>query len=149
MGNTNVKASTHGKGFRLTIIILVSLLAGCLESEFELAESSRLPEWIILPDGMARNDVTVSLSYYTGNNFKLVLREKGSSWFSSLQTIKGTNEHHPEYWGWAQDDWPARNHPAFVVLSVNGETEIVEHKKMEPIFYIANQQAVEKVVRAK
>ena len=97
---------------------------------------------------MERKDITLSLSYYTGGDFKLVIREKGASWFSSLQTIDGSSEHHPEYWAWANEDWPARSHPSFVILAYNGETEIVEHKKMEPIFYMSSTQAVEKFLNA-
>jgi hypothetical protein len=137
------------KGFYFTIILIVGLLTGCLESEFELAESSKLPKWIVLPDGIERKDITVNLSYYTDSDFKLVLHKKGSSGLTTLQTIEGTSEHHPEYWAWANEDWPARSHPGYVILSVSGETEIVEHRKMEPIFYVSNQQVVENTIRAK
>jgi hypothetical protein len=35
-------------------------------------------------------------------------------------------------------------YPAFEVITVNGVTEIIEHKKMEPIFYINDDPAVRK-----
>jgi hypothetical protein len=64
----------------------------------------------------------------------------------SLVTIKGINNHHPEYWAWAQQDWPKRSYPAFVVINVNGVSEIIEHKKMEPLFYVSNEAAVQRVI---
>ncbi len=36
------------------------------ESEFELAPDSRLPRWFTLADGLSREDVMVTLEYYTG-----------------------------------------------------------------------------------
>jgi hypothetical protein len=33
-------------------------------------------------------------------------------------------------------------YPAYEVITVNGITEIIEHRKMEPIFYITDDPAV-------
>jgi hypothetical protein len=61
----------------------------------------------------------------------------------------GMQVNHPEYWEWAQKDWPARSYPSYVNITIGGVTEIVEHKKQEPIFYISNQQAVTDTISSK
>jgi hypothetical protein len=47
---------------------------GFVESNFLLANDSRLPVWIKVPDGYARNDVTVSLFLYSFNKVRFVVR---------------------------------------------------------------------------
>jgi hypothetical protein len=36
----------------------------------------------------------------------------------------------------------APGYPAYEIITVNGITEIIEHRKMEPIFYITDDAAV-------
>lgn len=60
----------------------------------------------------------------------------------------GKSENHPKYWAWAQKDWPARAHPGYVNVTIDGKTEIIEHKKMEPIFYISNEAAIKQTMGA-
>ncbi len=35
-------------------------------------------------------------------------------------------------------------YPAYELITVNGTTEVIEHRKMEPIFYISDDPAVRK-----
>ncbi len=35
-------------------------------------------------------------------------------------------------------------YPVYEVVAVNGTTEMIEHRKMEPIFYISDDAAIEK-----
>jgi hypothetical protein len=51
--------------------------------------------------------------------------------------------------GHGQEDWPKRSHPGYVVITVNGVSEIIEHKKMEPLFYISNKEAVQRTIAEK
>lgn len=136
------------KGF--IYILLIALAAcssrGCVESEFHLAKDSRLPVWFHIPDGMNRQDLDVILTYYTTGPAEMTLLDIRGGNSKSLITIKGENKHHPEYWAWAQQDWPKRSHPGFVVINVNGVSEIIEHKKMEPLFYVSNEVAVQRVI---
>jgi len=125
----------------LFILLIAWFVSGCVESEFHLAKESRLPVWFEIPDGMQREELDVVLTYYTSGPADLVLRDirKGKS----LKRIKAKNIHHPEYWVWAQKDWPKRSHPAYVVLSVGDISEIIEHRKMEPIFYVSDESSVQ------
>jgi len=134
-------------------IFLLSLVAcssrGCVESEFHLAKESRLPVWFKVPDGMNRQDLDVVLTYYTTGPADITLVNIREGRSKSLKTVKGENHHHPEYWAWAQQDWPKRSHPSFVVINVDGVLEIIEHKKMEPLFYISNEAAVQRTISDK
>jgi len=55
------------------------LLSGCLESSFQLSDESRLPVWIKLPPTVKRQDVSLTLNYYSnpfGPNAKFILRNR-------------------------------------------------------------------------
>ena len=136
------------RGIRNIVFILTAawLVAGCVESEFHLAKESRLPVWFDIPEGAERNDLDVVLTYYTTGPAKLNFRDVRNG--KTLKTIKAINKHHSEYWDWAQKDWPKRSHPGYVVLSAEGTTEIIEHRKMEPIFFVSNESAVQNTINS-
>lgn len=98
---------------------------------------------------MQREDLDVILTYYTMGPADLTLRDIRNGNSKSLKRIKAENKHHPEYWAWAQKDWPARSHPGYVVLSVGSVSEIIEHRKMEPIFYVSDESAVQNSIKGK
>jgi len=112
------------------------------ESTFELASESRLPKWITLPPGLTRADVSIKMSYYIkpwGRSATFILQDsKGQT----LKKIDGKErglepfqlEHPPQ-------GFPP-GYPAYEVITVNGITEIIEHRKPEPIFYITDDPAV-------
>lgn len=122
------------------------LLSGCVESEFNLAQDSKLPKWLSLPEGIERKDIIVTLTYYTDSDVKISMHKQGG-WFSTIQSVSGTSKWHPEYWAWAQEDWPLRSHPGFTVIEVKGSSEIIEHKTMEPVFYVSSEKQVQNVLR--
>ncbi len=102
------------------------------ESTFELASESRLPKWITLPPGLTRADVSITMSYYSkpwGGSATFILRDtKGKIRTKVHGKVKGL-ESPPGY-------------PSYSVITVNGITEIIEHRKPEPIFYITDDPAV-------
>jgi len=112
------------------------------ESTFELANESKLPKWITLPPGLTRADVSITMSYYsmpwsrsaifTLKDAKGLIRTKVHGKMRGL----GPNElkHPPPGFG--------PGYPAYEVITVSGITEIIEHRKMEPIFYITDDPAV-------
>ena len=124
-------------------------MRGFLESEFNVSPDSPLPAWYPkLPDGYKRSDVTIRMQYYTplfdvGDTVFIV-----ESGWRTLYEETGSSVNHPKYWAWAQKDWPARANPGYVNVTIDGKTEIIEHKKMEPIFYISNEEAVKQTMGA-
>jgi hypothetical protein len=112
------------------------------ESTFELASESRLPKWITLPPGLTRVDVSITVSYYVmpwGSSAIFILRDnKGQVLTKVKGKVKGLEpfqlKHPPQ-------GFPP-GYPAYEIITVSGITEIIEHRKLEPIFYITDDPAV-------
>src|ERR1039458_1964234 len=69
--------------FPLFVLLTIagSVIVACEwipESTFELVSESRLPKWITLPPGLARADVSITMSYYNlpwGNDATFILQD--------------------------------------------------------------------------
>lgn len=137
-------SSTH----RLFILILAAAclsLPGCdffPESTFELASESRLPKWFALPKGLSRSDVTVTMSYYVRPSGRTatftLLNAKKQKLAEAKGTAKGLE---PLTLKNPRPGFPP-GYPSYEIITVNGVTEIIEHRQMEPIFYITDDPAV-------
>ena len=118
--------------FAAVSVCVCCLLTGCLESSFQLADESRLPVWIKLPPGLKRQDVSLTLNYYSnpfGANAKFILKNRRGD---VLEKVSGNDE-------------PINGvseYPGFVLVKVNGVSEIIEHRKMEPIFYVSDDASI-------
>jgi hypothetical protein len=112
------------------------------ESTFELASESRLPKWIALPPGLTRADVSTTMSYYImpwGTSATFTLRDKKGQ---VLTKIKGkVKDSEPLYLKHPPPGFPP-GYPSYSVITVNGITDIIEHRKPEPMFYITDDPAV-------
>ena len=121
-------------GAVIVLLIIVIGFSYLPESTFQLANESRLPKWITIPSGLDRNDVSISMSYYNsplGGSAKFTLRdskqrvlEKVNGRLKCRYPIELTNS----LSGLAPD------YPSYEEITVNGVTEIIEHKRSEPIF---------------
>ncbi len=114
------------------------------EATFELASESRLPKWIALPRGLTRADVSIKMNYYVkpwGRSATFILQDtKGQVRTEVDGKLKGSEPlqlRHPPA------GFPP-GYPSYEVITVNGITEIIEHRKMEPVFYITDDPAVSK-----
>src|SRR5258706_5588221 len=130
--------------FFVALTILGSAI-GCEwfpESTFELASESRLPKWITLPPGLTRTDVSITMSYYSkpwGGSATFILRDtKGQIRTKVAGKVKGLEPFQLKH---PPPGFPP-GYPAYELITVNGITEIIEHRKMEPIFYITDDPAV-------
>jgi len=111
------------------------LLAGCLESSFQLSDESRLPVWIKLPPTVKRQDVSLTLNYYSnpfGPNAKFILRNRRGD---ILEEVSGNDK--PI--GSALSEM---KYPLYVLVVVNGVSEIVEHRMKGPTFYISDDSGI-------
>ena len=133
--------------FLVALVILGSTMTGCEsfpESTFELASESRLPKWIALPQGLSRADVSLTMSYYVmpwGSRATFTLRDsKGQVRENAHGNVAGL--------GPAQLKHPPAGfppgYPSYEVITVNGITEIIEHRRPEPRFYVTDDAAVRK-----
>jgi hypothetical protein len=154
----------------VALTISCSAIVGCEyipESTFQLASESRLPKWISLPPGLTRADVSITMSYYDslwGSNVKFTLQDKkGRTLTKVYGKEKGTGplhlKHSPQEdaacdahvnanqpaqaeQNCRDDDIIPGYYPAYEIITVNGITDVIEHRKMEPIFYITDDPAV-------
>lgn len=136
----------------LFVALTISVSAiGCEwfpESTFELARESRLPKCTALPPGLTRADVSITMSYYVrpwGSSATFILRDPKWQIRTTVDgKVKGLGplklKHPPP-------GFPP-GYPAYEVITVNGITEIIEHRKAEPAFYITDDPTVWKELGA-
>lgn len=139
------------KALPAVLVALVLMLAGCAESKFTLDEGSRLPRWLSLPAGMARSDVTVTVTHYTPfgarDDALVELRDHQGR---VLSKITGRYCWHPvmaakknKYGGFNADAYPMYGY-----IRTQEGIEVFEHRVAGPIVWVSDdpllwQQAVE------
>ena len=126
---------------------LASIIGGCdyfPESTFRLANESRLPKWFAIPPGLARPDVSITMNYYVkpwGRTATFVLQDSKGKVLKKLHGSDACDK--PFELKNPSQGYPA-GYPAYELVTVNGTTEMIEHRKMEPTFYISDDAAIEK-----
>jgi hypothetical protein len=114
------------------LIVGCSPIRGCMESEFTLEDSSRLPKWVSLPQGTSRDTVTVRLRYYVPpvpvDNTEIALMRKNGSVISETT---GMVCWHPvmkqkknQFGGFDPDSYPH-----YVYIRVGSQLDVIEHKR--------------------
>jgi len=125
-----------------TLCLAVSSCAYFPESTFKLAQESRLPKWFTLPAGLGRSDVTVRMDNYVESSGRTAIFTLLDLNGRTLSEVKGTLR--------GMEPLKLRNspggnpegYPSFELVTANGVTEIVEHRRREPIFYINSDPSV-------
>lgn len=135
--------------YRVGIVIAAALLllGSCgvfPESSFELAPSSRLPRWIQLPAGLRRDQVTVTLDYYISPLGRTATFSLYDSHRQRLRKVSGSQRgDHPLTLKNSSPGF-APGYPSYEVITIDGLTDVVEHRAMEPIFYMTDDPVVRK-----
>jgi hypothetical protein len=131
--------------FCIALAIYGSAMVGCEwfpESTFELASESRLPKWITLPPGLTRADVSITMNYLInplGRNSTFILQDKKGQ--LRTKVYGKTRGLGPNYLKHPPPGFPP-GYPSYEVITVNGVTDVIEHRKPEPIFYVTDDPAV-------
>lgn len=136
----------------LPTILLFSILScaplfGAVEARFTLAPDSRLPKWFSLPAGTDRAGISVHLAYLTpakdADDAVLEMRDGRGQ---SLASIRGRACWHPvmeakknKHGGFDPDSYPHYRY-----IESQGAIEVIEHRRMEPIFRISDDPALRK-----
>jgi len=127
-----------------SIIYLISwavsnpaLLGLSFEASFKLSPESRFPRWFSIPEKYDRKDLTVQIHYYAPippftYDLKAELLGPPPD-FRVLDRASGMHRWHPD-----SERRGYQVNPGYIIASVNGVEEVVEHKAMEPIFYISD-----------
>ena len=134
--------------WRIVILLAVLVAAcnpvrGCAESYFRLAPESRLPRWFTLASEQRRSDVAVTMTYYTGlvggSTASFVLSDRNGR---KLAGVEGpVRDSQPQTLTAAPPTGPLP-YPRYEFVTINGITEVVEHRRMEPVFYISDDPEV-------
>jgi len=146
---------------RSVLLIVLSSVAVCFlvikgceyfpESSFELSEASRLPEWIVIPPGLERSDVSLTMNYSSLPIFgdaQFILRNKNGKTLAKLNCWTADLKRGP-----ASSDYTA--------ITEKGVTEVLELKpyregeNMEQngtpraLFYVIDDPAIREELLAK
>lgn len=130
--------------------LLATINVGCEylpESSFQLAKESRMPRWIVLPPGRTPADVSVGMDYYIkpwGRSAGFFLRDKDGR---TLKKQYGEMRCRAPYQLETPPQGFPEGYPSYEAITVNGITEIIEHRRMEPIFYVTDDATVWKQYR--
>ena len=125
---------------KVILILLTLTITGCAESSFTLSQDSRLPKWFEVPEGMSRNDLKVTMDYYISGKTIFKLYKKGS--FFYLKKVIGiTRDDRPLKLQNPPSGFP-KNYPRYTVIIVIGMLDIVEHRKLEPVFYMTDDPSI-------
>ena len=132
---------TVDTSLRVAIAVAVAVIAtGCAESSFVLARESRLPAWFEPPQGQSRETLTVMMEYYilpAGREAKFTLLDAGGRELMSKTGKVGGSS--PITLGDAR-------YPSYEVISIDGIVDLIEHRKMEPVFYMTDNPDLRKRV---
>jgi hypothetical protein len=135
--------------FKALLIVLFTSVAcsptrGCIESDFDLAAKSRIPRWFDVPESVQRSDLSVSLDYWigpVGRTATVTLHRVGGRRLDSVVATMAGSEPYTLIRKPATGPIP---YPSYEILTAKGITEVVEHRRMEPIFYIVDDPEVKR-----
>jgi hypothetical protein len=141
---------------RLLLFVCVSAITGLSmlgcklfpESTFQLATDSRLPKWITLPPETTRANVSLTMSYYIkpwGGSAQFTLQDANKR---LIEKINGKTGCQDPFHLKGSTQGSAGDYPTYEAVTVKGITELIEHRKMEPIFYVTDSAVVWRQYRA-
>jgi hypothetical protein len=130
------------------IVLLVGVACsptrGCIESSFDLAAESPIPRWFEVPAGAARGDFSVQIDYWIGPRGRtatITLRSADGQRLDSVQATLAGLEPHTLL---PKPDIGPIPYPSYEILTAKGITEVVEHRRMEPRFYLVEDLEVKR-----
>jgi hypothetical protein len=127
---------------KITIVLLVMAIAGCAESNFDIAKASRLPKWFDMPAGLARADLNVTLDYYAApEKAVFTLYDRSGKRLSVKKGKRYGGYLYPKELKNPPPGFP-KGYPSYEVIIVDGIIDIVEHRQMAPIFYMTDDPAI-------
>ena len=141
MNDINKNSKEH-RVWILLLLFIIQLALGCSEANFNLAPESRLPKWFKIPIGLSRADVTVTMDYYIppgGPIAVFTMFDKQGHKIAKVKgKLKGTS---PNQLKNPLPGYPA-GYPSYEIVTVFGVTDIIEHHKRVPIFYVTDDPDV-------
>ncbi len=123
----------------VALFVFLHAATGCIESSFELANQSRLPKWITIPPSLTREKISVTMNYYTDASVRFIERDKSGKILTRINAKVISS--HPLH---LKNSPPGFDpgYPIYEVVSFESTVEIIEHRKMEPKFYVNDDPTV-------
>ncbi len=103
------------------------------EASFTLASDSRPPQWC--------SGSVVEMSYYTGplgRTAKFTCTDTAGREITVRGTLRGLKPMHLKN---SPPGFPP-GYPSYEVISFAGKSEVIEHRKMEPVFYVSDDEGI-------
>ena len=113
-------------------------ISGCVESNFRIASESRLPRGLAIPPGLTRADVSATVDYYTLGQAKFILRDKNGR---EIGMVTGHIKGNPLHLRTSPQGHEPR-YPVYVLIVINGVTEIMEHRRPGDIIYVTDDPGI-------
>lgn len=117
--------------FKITCLFVVVALTGCAEASFELGDTSSARQIFPVSESLTDDQVDITLDYYTYGSAKIRLFIDGK--LSSTIKMKLMNSY-PLTLG-------KDRYPSYSLLKDDARVVCVEHRAMEPQFYICDKTA--------
>jgi hypothetical protein len=118
------------------------------ESHFRLAPESRLPKWFAVDKDHKREDLQVEIYYYTpvfGKTNFIAYLIGPSPDLKKLEKKYGAAEWHPITK--KKLDAKSDHYPSFHIVTVDGITELIEHRHKAPIFHVSDDPEMRRYLR--
>lgn len=125
----------------LAAIAVAPFLVGCAEATFLLAKESRLPAWFEVPPGISRQDLSVQMDYYVLSSGREARFKMFDSHGQQLAAKQG------KLVGLEPLRLNSSAYPSYEIITVDGVSDLIEHRMMEPRFYVSDDPAVRNALR--
>jgi hypothetical protein len=114
------------------------------DPELTKRRSKQARKWGALPAGLQRGDVRVTLSYYgpligSARTATVTLQTRQGR---TLSEVVATMQGREPLTLQPHSDTGPIPYPSYEVLTAHGITDVIEHRRMDPIFYIADDPKV-------
>jgi hypothetical protein len=118
----------------------IDIRYGLCESNFRLAQESRLPKWIQLPAGLDHKDVLVEFAYFLPAA-KVMATDKrtGEIFYAYHSADKKIHKLTEERMNATSGHFPC---PSYKVITINGIEEILEHAEPGNVVHIVESSQV-------
>jgi hypothetical protein len=126
-------------------------IGGDVEAKFILAPDSRLPTWLSIPGNLQRSDVVVVLKYLTpsrqSDDAVVEIQDRNGQ---TLASVHGQSCWHPAMQNKKNKfgGFDSGVYPRYRYITVNGVAEVIEHRKMEPVFHVSDDAGLRRIAAA-
>jgi len=107
-----------------------------------------LPKWFVIPEGKNAHDFTVRIDLHStigGGGGKTVIKLYEKDKLFPVEAFTITIEEQPDTLSVQLKNPPEsfpKGYPAYIVATINDVSDIIEFRKMEPVFYMTDDPAV-------